>query len=258
MSKRDNKNVRYLTLERPRKSFHQFYFPRRHTVLLVTIVGFLASWPLFAGAARLAKIAFAVALVGVLIAALNAIQVEELVGEREKLLAERRRHKIIGWSLIGAATIERVFTLIWPSHELYLIAAVCYLLLFGFVTWEEFRAVIRQRMVTAETISMSISVYLLMGITWGLLYILIYVRHPQAFNFPGSTSPHGDTIFPTLVYFSFATISTVGFGDITPVLMQARYAAVAEGITGQFYLAILVARLVGMYMSSSSMLSSSK
>jgi Ion channel len=253
MSKRDNKNVHYLTSERRRRSFREFYFPRRHTVLLVAIVVFLAAWPLFAGAAGLAKIVFAVALVGLLIAAINAIQVEELVGEREKLLAERRRRKIIGWSLIGAATIERVVTLIWPSHKLYLISAVCYLLLFGFVTWEEFRAVIRQRVVSAETISMSISVYLLMGMTWGLLYVLIYLRHPQAFNFPGSTPPPlGDTIFPTLVYFSFTTISTVGFGDITPVLMQARYAAVAEGITGQFYLAILVARLVGMYMSSSS------
>jgi hypothetical protein len=219
---------------------------------LVAIVIFLAVWPLSAGAAGLAKIVFAAALVGLLIAAINAIQVEELVGERKKLLAEMRRRKIIGWSLIGAAAIERVVMLVWPSHELHLIAAVCYLLLFGFVTWQELRAVIRQRVVSAETISMSIAVYLLIGITSGLLYVLIYARHPQAFNFPGSAPPLGDTIFPTLVYFSFATISTVGFGDITPVLMQARYAAVAEGITGQFYLSILVARLVGMYMSSSS------
>jgi ion channel len=251
MLKRDNKNVHYLTTERWRRSFREFYFPRRHTTLLGAIVLFLAVWPLFAAAAELAKMVFAAALVGLLIAALNAIQVEELVGERKKLLAERRRRKIIGWSLTGAATIERVVTLIWPSHALYLIAAVCYVGLFGFVTWEEFRAVIRQRVVSAETISMSISVYLLMGITWGLVYVFIYARHPHAFNFPGSAPPLGDTIFPTLVYFSFATISTVGFGDITPVLMQARYAAVAEGITGQFYLAILVARLVGMYMSSS-------
>jgi len=131
MSKRDNQHVHYLTSERRRKSFREFYFPRRHTVLLVAIVVFLATWPLFAGAAGLAKIMFAVALVGLLIAALNAIQVEELVGEREKLLAERRRRKLIGWSLISTATIERVVMLSWPSHELYLIAAVCYLLLFG-------------------------------------------------------------------------------------------------------------------------------
>jgi len=127
MFKRDNKNVHSLTSERRRESFREFYFPRRHTVLLVAIVVFLAAWPLFAGAAGLVKIVFAAALVGVLIAALNAIQVEELVGERNKLLAERRRRKLIGWSLTGAAAIERVVTLIWPSHELYLIAAVCYL-----------------------------------------------------------------------------------------------------------------------------------
>ena len=57
--------------------------------------------------------------------------------------------------------------------------------------------------------------------------------------------------FPILAYFSLTTLSTIGFGDITPVSLQARYAAVAEGITGQFYLAILVARLVGMQMSRS-------
>jgi len=58
-------------------------------------------------------------------------------------------------------------------------------------------------------------------------------------------------IFPILGYFSLTTLSTIGFGDITPVTLQARYAAVAEGITGQFYLAILVARLVGLQMSRS-------
>jgi hypothetical protein len=66
MVKSDNKNVHYLTSERRRKSFREFYFPQRHTVLLVTIVAFLAAWPLFAGAAGLAKIVFAVALLGVL------------------------------------------------------------------------------------------------------------------------------------------------------------------------------------------------
>jgi voltage-gated potassium channel len=51
--------------------------------------------------------------------------------------------------------------------------------------------------------------------------------------------------------FSLTTLSTIGFGDITPLTLQARYAAVAEGITGTFYLAILVARLVGIQMSQS-------
>ncbi len=60
---------------------------------------------------------------------------------------------------------------------------------------------------------------------------------------------HPEHSFPIFIYFSLTTLSTIGFGDITPVTLQARYSAVAEGITGQFYLAILVARLVGMQMS---------
>jgi hypothetical protein len=80
------------------------------------------------------------------------------------------------------------------------------------------------------------------------LYIVIFVRHPEAFHFATPVSDEQGR-FPIFLYFSLTTLSTVGFGDITPLTLQARYAAVAEGITGQFYLAILVARLVGMQMS---------
>jgi voltage-gated potassium channel len=96
---------------------------------------------------------------------------------------------------------------------------------------------------------MSISIYLLLGLCWGILYIVIFTRHPEAFGFgtsPGVSEQHA---FPIFIYFGLTTLSTIGFGDITPLTLPARYAAVAEGITGQFYLAILVARLVGMQMS---------
>lgn len=139
---------------------------------------------------------------------------------------------------------------------LYIAGPVCWLLFFSFITWNQLRAVLRQREITSETISMSISVYLLMGLTWGLLYIVIYEIQPDAINLGSSTTAalvlpfdRKFSVFPVLVYFSFATLATIGYGDITPVTLLARYAAVAEGITGQFYLAILVARLVGMHMS---------
>jgi hypothetical protein len=64
-------------------------------------------------------------------------------------------------------------------------------------------------------------------------------------------TPSDQQVIPVLIYFSLTTLSTIGFGDITPITLQARYSAVAEGIAGQFYLAILVARLVGMQMSQS-------
>jgi voltage-gated potassium channel len=101
---------------------------------------------------------------------------------------------------------------------------------------------------------MSISVYLLFGLTWSFLYDVIYQLQPHAFAFNGTASPlvsPGEKVFPVLAYFSFVTLTTIGYGDITPLTLQARYAAIAEGVTGQFYLAILVARLVSMLLAQS-------
>ena len=122
------------------------------------------------------------------------------------------------------------------------------------VTWAELRSVMKHRAVTTETLSMSVSVYLLIGLTWGLLYSVIFQYQPAAFNLgasaPGAAPLPPGQLFPIFIYFSLTTLATIGFGDITPLTLQARYAAVAEGITGQLYLAILVARLVGMHMSA--------
>jgi voltage-gated potassium channel len=224
---------------------------RRHTTLLVAIIGLIVVRAVL-GDSVAAPLLFSFAMLAVVLVALYTIQVDELVGDREALLVERRRRTIAGWTLAIAATFERVMVWIAPSHTLYVTGAFCYLIFFAYITFQLLRGVLRQRDITRETISMSISVYLLMGLTWGFLFALIYDRHPQAFSFAGSTTPLSErTIFPTLTYFSFTTLSTIGYGDIAPVMMQARYAAVAEGITGQFYLAILVARLVGIYMSQS-------
>jgi amino acid transporter len=130
-------------------------------------------------------------------------------------------------------------------------SSISLLLFFGFVALTELRAVLRQRTVTRETISMSISVYLLFGLTWGFFHIVLFEFQPNAFSFGGVPTPSELQVTPILIYFSLTTIATVGYGDIAPLTLQARYAAVAEGIAGQFYLAILVARLVGMQMSQS-------
>jgi hypothetical protein len=129
------------------------------------------------------------------------------------------------------------------------VASFSWLLFFVYVAWSQLRSLLKQREVTGETISMSISIYLLLGMCWGLLYIVIFTRHPDAFSFGSSPRVSEQHLFPIFIYFSLTTLSTTGFGDITPLSLPARYAAVAEAITGQFYLAILVARLVGMQMS---------
>ena len=233
-----------------RSAISGYIFPRRHTALLVAIVAAFAVRPLI-GDLGIAPVIFSIALIGLMLVSLYTIQVDELVGERERLLAQKKRQSVIGWLLAIAAIGERLAITVVPRPSVILAGVMFWFLFFGYVTWSELRAVLRQKEVTAETISMSISTYLLMGLTWGVFYIALYHLQPGAFSFGGSTpgAPSEHEIFAILVYFSLTTLSTIGFGDITPITLQARYAAVAEGITGQFYLAILVARLVGLYMS---------
>ena len=237
-----------------RKAFQDQFGAHRHSALLVVIVAALAVRPLIGGGGA-GYIVFSAALLILLLLALYNINVDELMGERENLLAQSRRRRQIGWALVGAAFVERVAAVYVHNRRLDLVGSLGWLLLLTFVTWSTLRGVLKQKAITSETISMSISVYLMLAFTWGLLYVVIFLLQPNAFSIAGLPAPmpghHADSqpLLPTLGYFSLITLSTVGYGDITPLTMQARFAAAAEGITGQFYLAILVARLVGMQMS---------
>jgi hypothetical protein len=229
---------------------------RRHTSLLIAIVAAFAARPLI-GDTGAGPAVFSLALLLLMLVALYTIQIDDLVGERTALAAQRRRRSLVGWALLVPALAERVAIMFFPSRGLLLLSSAWWMVFFSFVTWSQLRSVLRQREVTNETLSMSISVYLLIGLTWGVLYILIFMLQPGAFSLGASTDSttvsagNYQHLFPIFIYFSLTTLATIGYGDITPLSLQSRYAAVAEGITGQLYLAILVARLVGMHMSRS-------
>ena len=233
-----------------RSAIGGYLLPHRHTALLVTIIALLGVRPLVSSTSA-SDAVFSVAAMLLLVVALYTIQIDELVGERERLLRQRRKTSLLGWTLAIVAVIFRLGEIVSPSHQLATASSISLLLFLGFVALTELRAVLKQRTVTRETISMSISVYLLFGLTWGFFYIVLFDFQPHAFSFGGAPIPSDEQVIPVLVYFSLTTISTVGYGDITPLTLQARYAAVTEGIAGHFYLAILVARLVGMQMSQS-------
>jgi hypothetical protein len=246
--------IEHSILNKVRTGFRRHFAARRHSALLAAIVFAFAVRPLI-GESGAGSAAFAVALLLLLLVALYNINVDELVGERGRLLIQSRRRRCIGWVLAAAAGLGRVFIIFVPTPTIDLASSVCWLLFLLFVTGSELRSVMKQREVTGETIAMAISIYLMLGFTWTLLYAIIYQVHPNSFGGLEVTKP-GEPLFvqhlfPILGYFSLTTLSTIGFGDITPLTLQARYAAVAEGITGQFYLAILVARLVGLQMSGS-------
>jgi hypothetical protein len=111
--------------------------------------------------------------------------------------------------------------------------------------------VLRKGAVTAHKIYGALCVYLLIGMTWGFMFLTLEWVQPGSFMF-GQARLSGIEKDPaTLVYFSFVTLSTVGYGDITPLSPPARSFAFMEAIIGQIYLAVLVARLVGLHIAYS-------
>jgi len=103
--------------------------------------------------------------------------------------------------------------------------------------------VIRQFLVSGRTASNRIGgaivVYLLVGILWSRFYYIAGLTIPGAFY-----TPDGTATITSYVYFSFVTLATIGYGDISPVHPVVRNLAILEAITGQMYIAILIAWLV--------------
>ena len=109
----------------------------------------------------------------------------------------------------------------------------------------------RKGKVTGDTLAGAVSVYLLLALIWGYFFLIIEHLVPESFSFTqGQLRLQlwlAKEFFP-FFYFSLVTITTVGYGDMSPVTTEARMFATFEAIVGQVYLTILVARLVGMYL----------
>ena len=97
--------------------------------------------------------------------------------------------------------------------------------------------------VNPNTIVGALAVYLLMGLIWATLYLLSLEFFPEAFN--GIERENWSDNFSNAVYFSFVTMTSLGYGDISPALPVTRALAYLQAIAGAFYMAIVVASLVG-------------
>ncbi len=106
------------------------------------------------------------------------------------------------------------------------------------------RAVIASPTVTVDTLAGAVSAYMLVGITYGLIYAFIEQVWPGSFM---STVTGAKRINPPdLIFFSFISLTTVGYGDLVPVAGPAKSLAILESITGVMYPAVLVGRLIGL------------
>lgn len=171
-------------------------------------------------------------------------------------LCEHRRHRL-AVLLLGLPVVA----LTWITYPLEggprLVAAVighlagALLFLYGVVL--TIRGVLTGGQVTLDSIFGAINGYLMLGVAWGILLSMVELLRPGSFAWGESlqSAAQVDGQLPVLLYFSFVTLTTLGYGDVSPVTPPARTLAWLEAILGQLYLAVLVAGLVGRFVAES-------
>ena len=128
---------------------------------------------------------------------------------------------------------------------------------FGLVGISILIHIMAEERVTVDLIYGSACVYLLIGFAWAIFYGFIEVLFQGSFKIDGTVMSHPDLLGQysflneKLVYFSFVTLTTLGYGDIIPLSGVAKTASTLEAVVGQLYIALLVARLVGLQISQS-------
>ena len=170
----------------------------------------------------------------------------------------RNRRLTFGILLIGVLNVSAsLWIAFWPHPEVLAIVVARSLGAFFVAVVGGFmlRKMWQLRHVTLDSIGGGLAVYLLLGVGWTHLYALVETFDPGSFitrTLDGSA--HGLTeyrsgTYPQLFFFSFVTLTTLGYGDILPVSSAAKGLAIAEAIVGPVFLAILMARLVGLYVA---------
>ncbi len=165
------------------------------------------------------------------------------------------------WSLRGAGRLYSagmlvaitgivlsILSIVRDSDMLHVIALLAMFVFLLLATINAFRQIAVGNDISLNRIVGAVCVYLLLGVMWSIAYNVLEYLQPDSFK--GLTELVSPAWNPDWIYFSFVTITTLGYGDITPITQTARSLAVAEAIVGQFYIAVLVAGLVSAYISS--------
>jgi hypothetical protein len=140
-----------------------------------------------------------------------------------------------------------LFDAVRPSPPIYVLANLATLAFLLLTMVECFRQIASTNNMTGNRIVGAICVYLLLGVIWSVCYALLEFLIPNSFS--GLTETTATNWDPDWIYYSFVTLTTLGYGDILPVTFLARALAYMEAVVGQFYIAILVAGLVSAYIS---------
>jgi len=161
------------------------------------------------------------------------------------------RHMFAGALVLIVLVLGSVLT----HHKWIPVQLIIQILFLGYVLGIVVRSVFKAKIVTSDILCGAVSVYLLVGVLAGLVFLLIEYYAPGSFRVSNWTT---DAVTQQasfiedpgwLLYFSFVTLTTVGYGDVLPASAIARSAAVLVAVIGQVLLMVQIARLVGMHVA---------
>jgi voltage-gated potassium channel len=206
----------------------------RHLVLLISILLLFTITPLVVTFRH-----------GILV--LNIIGATVLVAA-SYALSERKRLFLIAIILSAISIIGTWLLLVFSRHWAVLVSHACLIILLAFFSITILDYVLRSGKVTTDRIFAAVCVYMLIGFAWAFAYAFLEEIAPGSFvALPETGRSDYVARVQQLRYFSFMTLTTVGYGDVVPRSAAARTMAVLEAVMGQIYLAVLVARLVGLH-----------
>jgi hypothetical protein len=153
--------------------------------------------------------------------------------------------------IVGLILVAPLLSTTWAAYFIEitsfgLTTRIFTVLFFGYAVANILRQMSTRQEVTRETIFGAVVAYLLIALMWAFLYMVLEKLAPGSFSFSEQAMI---SEYQQFQYFSFVTITTLGYGDVTPLTDKASSLAMLEALIGQIYMVVLVAWLVGMHVS---------
>jgi len=160
-------------------------------------------------------------------------------------IGHKTQHIVISVLLALPMLLAHWTSFFYKNIHLSIISEIFAALFIGFTILRMIQFIFNEKEVSKEVIYAAVVVYLLMAMMWSFAYTLLEYVYPDSFSYPDG--PGEDTF--RFLYFSFVTITTLGYGDIAPLTRKASSLVMLEAVSGQMYLVVVVAWLVGMHVS---------
>jgi Ion channel len=217
-----------------------FSFGGAGTVLLILLLAFIGLYPLMLGEIA-GRMAGGLILAVILVAGTMTASDSRVHRTISIALAVAALGLQVAWLSTHRTTLEIIFVAMFAAFCLYTALVIL-------------RHVLAPGPVYAETVHAALSIYILLALFWAGAYALVEINLPGAFSL-GAPSPNaqvqleGAYLFADMLHLSIATLTSTGYGDITPVAPFARSLCQLEQLVGVFYIAVLISRLLGLYQS---------